>query len=69
MCLPAGHREDAGQDHPTPTRLFDHGCDRCGSIPVFFPDNNDESAHGILTVNYVKNGGDCYGVCTKPGMR
>ncbi|KAK5996036.1 KP4 killer toxin [Cladobotryum mycophilum] len=33
--------------------LVNHGCGKCGSVPVFFPNDNDNSHHGILTVNYV----------------
>ncbi len=44
--------------------LSDHGCAQCGSIPVFYPDNNNEGDHGILTVNYVHDANDCYDVCT-----
>ncbi|KAL4724560.1 hypothetical protein ACLX1H_008001 [Fusarium chlamydosporum] len=33
--------------------LVNHGCSRCGSVPVFFPGDNDIRDHGFLTVNYV----------------
>ncbi|KAF5532445.1 KP4 killer toxin [Fusarium mexicanum] len=42
--------------------LRDHGCKYCGSVPVFFPDDNNDGDHGILTVNYVSNP-NCQGVC------
>ncbi|KAH7141140.1 killer toxin, partial [Dactylonectria macrodidyma] len=47
-------------------QLNDHGCARCGSIPVFYPsgDNNDNS-HGILTVNYVAKPKCNWGACPK----
>ncbi len=48
---------------PLLKQLRDHGCKGCGSIPVFYPRDNDESHHGILTANYVSNAKDCYGVC------
>lgn len=37
--------------------LKDHNCKLCGSVPMFFPEDNDISTHGQLTVNYV-NGSD-----------
>lgn len=44
--------------------LRNHGCGKCGSIPVFFPsgDNNPDT-HGILTVNAVGTTNGCNGVC------
>lgn len=42
-------------------QLVNHGCSACGSIPLFYPGDNDVS-HGELTVNAVSK--DCgYGVC------
>jgi hypothetical protein len=35
--------------------LVDHGCSSCGSVPLFFPNDNDVS-NGELTVNSVSNG-------------
>ncbi|KAK8034253.1 hypothetical protein PG993_009248 [Apiospora rasikravindrae] len=32
--------------------LVNHGCNKCGSVPVDFPGSNDDG-NGILTVNYV----------------
>ena len=44
--------------------LENHGCKRCGSVPLYYPqgDNNDAD-HGVLTVNYVSSIGDCQGIC------
>ncbi|RFN46476.1 hypothetical protein FIE12Z_9311 [Fusarium flagelliforme] len=42
--------------------LVNHGCGKCGSVPAFFPSDNDEKSHGILTVNYVQKP-NCNGVC------
>ena len=36
-------------------RIPEHGCDKCGSVPYFFPSDNDVT-HGELTFNYVTNG-------------
>ncbi|PHH91152.1 hypothetical protein CDD83_1486 [Cordyceps sp. RAO-2017] len=43
--------------------LVNHGCAKCGSVPAFYPQDNDISHHGILTVNYVASTGGCGGVC------
>lgn len=43
--------------------LHQHGCSKCGSIPIFFPDgDNNDNTHGILTVNQVARA-NCQGVC------
>ena len=43
--------------------LRDHGCDRCGSIPLGLPQgDNDDNKYGILTVNYVFKT-NCNGLC------
>lgn len=44
--------------------LANHGCKKCGSIPLFYPqgDNNDAD-HGILTVNAVGSTDGCNGRC------
>ncbi|KAJ3490896.1 hypothetical protein NLG97_g5693 [Lecanicillium saksenae] len=42
--------------------LVNHGCSKCGSVPVFFPKDNDINSHGILTVNYVGSP-KCNGIC------
>ncbi|KAF9773946.1 hypothetical protein IL306_008147, partial [Fusarium sp. DS 682] len=42
--------------------LVNHGCAKCGSVPAFYPSNNDNNAHGILTVNYVYKP-NCIGIC------
>lgn len=34
--------------------IVHHGCDKCGSCPVGYPENNDGSI-GELTFNYVRN--------------
>ncbi|EGU86399.1 hypothetical protein FOXB_03083 [Fusarium oxysporum f. sp. conglutinans Fo5176] len=39
--------------------LRDHGCKKCGSVPLFYPSDNNDSSHGILTVNVVGNTGGC----------
>ena len=44
-------------------QLLDHGCRRCGSVPLR-DDNNP--ADGILTMNYVV-ASDCIGVCKSLG--
>jgi hypothetical protein len=33
--------------------IRDHGCSRCGSVPVNFPNDNDVGCAGQLTVNWV----------------
>ncbi|RGP78398.1 hypothetical protein FLONG3_3534 [Fusarium longipes] len=48
---------------PLLRELENHGCNKCGSIPVFFPDDNDEKSHGILTANYVLNPKCSWAVC------
>ncbi|MCJ1468107.1 hypothetical protein MMC07_006735 [Pseudocyphellaria aurata] len=35
--------------------ILDHGCLKCGSVPLGFPDDNDEN-HGMLTFNVVIDG-------------
>ncbi|KAL9130336.1 MAG: hypothetical protein Q9217_001438, partial [Psora testacea] len=44
------------------SKLRDHGCKTCGSIPVG-PDNKPE-LKGILTLNYVEDRKNCDGICT-----
>ncbi|TID25370.1 putative MFS-type transporter [Venturia nashicola] len=43
--------------------LVDHGCNKCGSVPLFFPSDNNPDTHGILTFNYVANGCGKSGLC------
>jgi hypothetical protein len=43
--------------------IADHGCGACGSVPVFYPGNNDVSAEE-LTFNYVSNPACTTGLCT-----
>ncbi|KAF5019116.1 hypothetical protein F66182_8885 [Fusarium sp. NRRL 66182] len=43
--------------------LDKHGCNKCGSVPVFFPQDNNEKSHGILTVNYVSSPRCSWAVC------
>ncbi|KAH7186811.1 Kp4-domain-containing protein [Fusarium oxysporum] len=31
--------------------LDKHGCNKCGSVPVFFPEDNNEKSHVGLSVN------------------
>ncbi|KAF4771183.1 hypothetical protein HAV15_012316 [Penicillium sp. str.  len=40
----------------------EHGCGACGSVPYFYPGDNDVS-HGQLTFNYVSDS------CTKDGAQ
>lgn len=49
---------------PLVQALKDHGCKKCGSVPLFFPqgDNNPDD-HGILTINAVGVGSACDGLC------
>ncbi|KAH8126231.1 hypothetical protein FP744_10003474 [Trichoderma asperellum] len=49
---------------PLLEQLSYHGCNKCGSIPLFYPqgDNNDAD-HGVLTVNAVGGTNGCNGVC------
>lgn len=44
--------------------LENHGCSRCGSVPLYYPqgDNNDGD-HGVLTVNFVSGLDGCSGLC------
>ena len=42
--------------------LWAHGCTKCGSIPIGWPENNDPRVDGQLTINYVKEP-NCSGVC------
>ncbi|KAJ2981449.1 hypothetical protein NQ176_g2014 [Zarea fungicola] len=43
--------------------IVNHGCDKCGSVPVFFnAGDNDPNTHGILTINFVNSPG-CNGLC------
>lgn len=35
--------------------LVDHGCDRCGSVPLYYPGDNNDGDHGVLTVDFVSN--------------
>lgn len=46
--------------------LLQHGCTKCGSVPVYLPVNGDNNPndHGILTVNYVSNPNGCNGLCS-----
>lgn len=39
--------------------LIAHGCDTCGSVPIFFPSGNNDPSSGILTVNVVGNAEGC----------
>ncbi|KAG9498071.1 hypothetical protein J7337_010960 [Fusarium musae] len=42
--------------------LVNHGCAKCGSVPAFYPSDNDIKSHGMLTVNYVSKT-NCNGLC------
>lgn len=43
--------------------IVDHGCNKCGSVPLFYPSDNNNGDHGILTFNYVANGCGHSGLC------
>ncbi|KJZ75582.1 hypothetical protein HIM_05045 [Hirsutella minnesotensis 3608] len=43
--------------------LVNHGCAKCGSVPAFYPKDNDIRTHGMLTVNWVHSTGGCQNVC------
>lgn len=44
--------------------IVNHGCSKCGSVPVFFNEgDNDVNTHGQLTFNYVSDAGGCNGLC------
>ncbi|KAJ3524757.1 hypothetical protein NM208_g11930 [Fusarium decemcellulare] len=42
--------------------LENHGCKKCGSVPAFYPSDNNSNSHGELTVNFVQ-GTNCQGIC------
>ncbi len=44
--------------------LWDHGCRICGSVPIKYPDDNEEGNYGILTINYVSDSGGCWNTCS-----
>lgn len=42
--------------------LEHHGCNNCGSVPLYYPDgDNNDADHGVLTVDFVTN--SCEDVC------
>ncbi len=43
--------------------LIGHECRVCGSVPIFYPTENDISLHGMLTVNYSSRLDGCQGFC------
>lgn len=43
--------------------LSGHGCGKCGSVPLFFPQGSNDPTFGILTVNAVTETGGCDGLC------
>ena len=51
--------------------LIQHGCEKCGSVPVWLPVNGDNNPndHGILTVNAVGNAHKCNGLCGTGGSK
>ena len=51
--------------------LIQHGCERCGSVPVWLPVNGDNNPndHGILTVNSVLHTRGCNGLCGTGGSK
>lgn len=44
--------------------LGEHGCTKCGSVPIHFVDQNgnNDPSDGILTINFVISAG-CNGLC------
>ncbi|KAB8233944.1 hypothetical protein ETB97_003270 [Aspergillus alliaceus] len=44
-------------------KISDHGCKRCGSVPLFYPQDNNIDSHGEITVNWVSSTGGCNGLC------
>lgn len=47
--------------------LIQHGCEKCGSVPLWLPANGDNNPndHGILTVNYVNDARGCSDLCSQ----
>lgn len=43
--------------------LDSYGCDRCGSVPLGFPESNNWKITGELTVNYVRHVNGCTNIC------
>ncbi|OPB38899.1 hypothetical protein A0O28_0020050 [Trichoderma guizhouense] len=43
--------------------LLNHGCKKCGSIPVDATQGGNDDGNGILTVNAVGSTGGCKGIC------
>ncbi|KAL7916600.1 killer toxin [Trichoderma velutinum] len=43
--------------------LLDHGCKKCGSVPVDATQGGNDDGNGILTVNAVGDTGGCNGIC------
>ncbi|RUS14541.1 killer toxin [Endogone sp. FLAS-F59071] len=54
---PASSLKQLAQD------IVDHGCNKCGSVPLFYPTDNNDGDHGILTFNYVAQGCGKSGLC------
>ncbi|KAF8588173.1 Kp4-domain-containing protein [Ramaria rubella] len=45
--------------------LINHGCKVCGSVPLFFPQgDNNPADHGVLVVNFVSSTDGCDGICS-----
>lgn len=64
LCLfPQGASLTLEQIKPLINALINHGCKRCGSVPVHFVDQgSNDPEPGILTFNMVKNAA-CSGNC------
>ncbi|OPB38900.1 hypothetical protein A0O28_0020060 [Trichoderma guizhouense] len=43
--------------------LQNHGCKKCGSVPVDATQGGNDDGNGILTVNAVGSTGGCNGIC------
>ena len=45
-------------------KLWDHGCDICGSVPLDALDGGNDLDSGMLTLNYVSHDDDCESLCS-----
>ena len=55
---------NGGQIKDLVGHLVDNKCQRCGSVPINYPESDDPGA-GILTSNYVSKVDNCDGLCTQ----
>ncbi|UNI21260.1 hypothetical protein JDV02_007265 [Purpureocillium takamizusanense] len=44
--------------------LDSYGCDKCGSVPLGFPESNNWELSGELTINYVRYVKGCTNICS-----